>query len=728
MNISKEIEKVINGDSYDPFKVLGIHPVIRDGKRTIIIRVFHPWAKEGYIVKDLKKYKMEKIKEGFFEIEFKEEKKIFDYKVFIIPHYGNEFEYDDPYRFLPVISDYDKHLYNEGNHFKIYEKLGAHLIEHQGVKGCHFAVWAPNAKRVSVISDFNAWDGRIHQMRVLGFSGIWEIFIPNVIEGEKYKFEIKTKEGHLLIKSDPFAFYTELRPKTASIVYSLENFKWDDDEYIFQRAKKNPIKEPISIYEVHLGSFKRIAEENNRFITYKEAAKDLISYVKNMGFTHIEFLPIAEHSLDESWGYQVTGYFSPTSRYGEPKDLMEFVNEAHKNGIGVIIDWVPGHFPTDGHGLSGFDGTALYEHQDPKKGYHPDWKTSIFNFGRNEVQNFLLSNALYWFEKYHIDGLRVDAVASMLYLDYSRKEGEWIPNIFGGRENLEAISFLKKINELAHQKFPGILMIAEESTAFPMVSKPTYLGGLGFTFKWNMGWMHDTLRYFSKDPIFRKYHHNDLTFSLLYAFSENFILPLSHDEVVHGKGSLIQKMPENWWQKFANLRLLFLYLFTHPGKKLLFMGQEIGQFDEWSEKKSIDWHLLDFPTHKGVQKLIIDLNRIYKNERALWVNDTSFDGFQWICHQDIENSVISFLRKDDRGEFLVVVLNFTPVVRENYRIGVPAYGFYKEILNTDSSIYFGSNVGNLGGVLAENIPWHLHPYSISLKLPPLGGIIMKISS
>lgn len=728
MNISKEIEKIISGDSYDPFKVLGIHPVIRDGKRIIIVRVFHPWAKEGYIIKDLKKYKMEKIKDGFFEIEFKEEKRVFDYKVFIVPYYGNPFEYDDPYRFLPVISDYDKHLYNEGNHFKIYEKLGAHLIEHQGVKGCHFAVWAPNAKRVSVISDFNAWDGRIHQMRVLGSSGIWEIFIPNVIEGEKYKFEIKTKEGHLLIKSDPFAFYTELRPKTASIVYSLENFNWDDEEYISQRAKKNPIKEPISIYEVHLGSYKRIVEENNRFITYKEAAKDLISYVKDMGFTHIEFLPIAEHSLDESWGYQVTGYFSPTSRYGKPKDLMEFVNEAHKNGIGVIIDWVPGHFPTDGHGLSGFDGTALYEHQDPKKGYHPDWKTSIFNFGRSEVQSFLFSNALYWFEKYHIDGLRVDAVASMLYLDYSRKEGEWVPNIYGGKENLEAISFLKKINELAHQKFPGIMVIAEESTAFPMVSKPTYLGGLGFTFKWNMGWMHDTLRYFSKDPIFRKYHHNDLTFSLLYAFSENFILPLSHDEVVHGKGSLIQKMPGDWWQKFANLRLLLLYLFTHPGKKLLFMGQEIGQFDEWYEKKSIDWHLLDFPTHKGIQKLVCDLNKIYKNERALWVNDTSFDGFQWICHQDIENSVISFLRKDDRGEFLVIVLNFTPVVRENYRIGVPAYGFYKEIINTDSSIYFGSNVGNLGGVLAENIPWHLHPYSISLKLPPLGGIIMKIAT
>mgnify|MGYP005844792161 CR=1 FL=1 len=728
MNISKEIEKIINGDSYDPFKVLGIHPVLREGKRIIIIRAYHPWAKEGYIIKDLKKYKMEKIKEGFFEIEFKEEKKIFDYKVFIVPHYGNAFEYDDPYRFLPVISDYDKHLYNEGNHFKIYEKLGAHLIEHQGVKGCHFAVWAPNARRISVISDFNAWDGRIHQMRVLGSSGIWEIFIPNVTEGEKYKFEIKTKEGHLLIKSDPFAFYTELRPKTASIVYSLENFNWDDEEYISQRAKKNPIREPISIYEVHLGSFKRVVEENNRFITYKEAAKDLISYVKDMGFTHIEFLPMAEHSLDESWGYQVTGYFSPTSRYGKPKDLMEFINEAHKNGIGVIIDWVPGHFPTDGHGLSGFDGTALYEHQDPKKGYHPDWKTSIFNFGRNEVQSFLFSNALYWFEKYHIDGLRVDAVASMLYLDYSRKEGEWIPNIYGGRENLEAISFLKKINEIAHQKFPGIMMIAEESTAFPMVSKPTYLGGLGFTFKWNMGWMHDTLRYFSKDPIFRKYHHNDLTFSLLYAFSENFILPLSHDEVVHGKGSLIQKMPGDWWQKFANLRLLFLYLFTHPGKKLLFMGQEIGQFDEWSEKKSIDWHLIDFSTHKGIQKLVIDLNKIYKNERSLWVNDTSFDGFQWICHQDIENSVISFLRKDDRGEFLVVILNFTPVVRENYRIGVPAYGFYKEILNTDSSIYYGTNVGNLGGVWAENIPWHLYPYSISLKLPPLGGIIMKIGT
>jgi len=727
MNIEKEIEKIINGESHDPFKVLGCHPINKDGKRAVIIRVYHPWAKDAFIIKDNQKIKMEKIKEGFFILEFLDEKKVFPYRVFIIPYFGNPFEYDDPYRFLPVISDYDKHLFNEGNHKKIYEKLGSHLIEHQGAFGCHFAVWAPNAKRVSVISDFNAWDGRIHQMRVLGSSGIWEIFIPNVCEGEKYKYEIKIKEGHLLIKSDPYGFYTEKRPKTASIVYSLDGFMWEDDEYLKNRANKNPIKEPISIYEVHLGSFKRIVEEGNRFITYMEGIKHLISYVKEMGFTHIEFLPLAEHSLDESWGYQVTGYFSPTSRYGTPKELMEFVNEAHKNGIGIILDWVPGHFPTDGHGLSGFDGTALYEHKDPKKGYHPDWKTSIFNFGRNEVRNFLISNALYWFDKYHIDGLRVDAVASMLYLDYSRKEGEWIPNIYGGRENLEAIDFLKKVNEIAHNDFPGIMMVAEESTAYPMVSKPTYLGGLGFTFKWNMGWMNDTLRYFSKDPIFRKYHHNDLTFSLLYAFSENFILPLSHDEVVHGKGSLIGRMPGDWWQKFANLRLLFLYLYTHPGKKLLFMGGEFGQFDEWSEKKSIDWHLLEYPTHRGVQKLVKDLNNLYKNERSLWINDTSFDGFQWICHQDIENSVISYLMKDDRGNFLVIVLNFTPVVRENYRIGVPALGFYKEIINTDSEIYFGSNVGNAGGVWAENIPWHFFPYSISIKVPPLSGIIFKIS-
>lgn len=727
MNIEKEIEKIINGESHDPFKVLGCHPVNKDGKRIIIIRVYHPWAKEAFIIKDNQKIKMEKIKEGFFVLEFLEEKKVFPYKVFIIPYFGSPFEYDDPYRFLPVISDYDKHLFNEGNHKRIYEKLGAHLIEHQGVKGCHFALWAPNAKRVSVISDFNAWDGRIHQMRVLGSSGIWEIFIPGVIEGDKYKYEIKIKEGHLLIKSDPYGFYTEKRPKTASIVYSLEGFKWEDEDYLKERANKNPIKEPISIYEVHLGSFMRVLEENNRFITYKEAIKYLISYVKEMGFTHIEFLPLAEHSLDESWGYQVTGYFSPTSRYGTPKEFMKFVNEAHKNGIGIILDWVPGHFPTDGHALSGFDGTALYEHKDPKKGYHPDWKTAIFNFGRNEVRNFLISNALYWFEKFHIDGLRVDAVASMLYLDYSRKEGEWIPNIYGGKENLEAIDFLKKVNEIAHNEFPGIMMIAEESTAFPMVSKPTYIGGLGFTFKWNMGWMNDTLRYFSKDPIFRKYHHNDLTFSLLYAFSENFILPLSHDEVVHSKGSLIGRMPGDWWQKFANLRLLYLYFFTHPGKKLLFMGGEFGQFDEWNEKKSIDWHLLDYPTHRGVQKLVKDLNNLYKNERPLWINDTSFEGFQWICHQDIENSVISYLRKDEKGNFLVVVLNFTPVVRENYRIGVPALGFYKEIINTDSEIYFGSNVGNSGGVWAENIPWHLFPYSISIKLPPLAGLILKPS-
>lgn len=725
MILEKEIEKIINGESHDPFKVLGIHPVNKDGKKIIVIRVYHPWASEAFIIKDGKSYKMEKIKEGFFICEFLEEKKVFPYKVLIIPYHGEKFEYDDPYRFLPVISDYDKYLFNEGNHKKIYEKLGAHLIEHQGVKGCHFAVWAPNAKRVSVVSDFNAWDGRIHQMRVLGSSGIWEIFIPGVSGGEKYKYEIKIKEGYLLIKSDPFAFYTELRPKTASIVYSLENFNWEDEDYLKKRANENPIKKPISIYEVHLGSFKRVVEEGNRFLSYKEAIECLIPYVKEMGFTHIEFLPLAEHSLDESWGYQVTGYFSLTSRYGKPEDFMEFVNEAHKEGIGIILDWVPGHFPTDGHGLSGFDGTALYEHKDPRKGYHPDWKTAIFNYGRNEVSNFLLANALFWFDKYHIDGLRVDAVASMLYLDYSRKEGEWIPNIYGGRENLEAISFLRKVNEFAHGNFPGIMMIAEESTAFPMVSKPTYLGGLGFTFKWNMGWMHDTLRYFSKDPIYRKYHHNDLTFSLLYAFSENFILPLSHDEVVHGKGSLISRMPGDWWQKFANLRLLYFYLFTHPGKKLLFMGQEFGQFDEWNEKKSIDWHLLAYPTHRGIQKLIKDLNSIYVKEKPLWELDNTYEGFEWICHEDIENSVISYLRKDSEGNFLVCVLNFTPVVRENYRIGVPKLCFYKEILNTDSEIYFGSNQGNLGGVKAENIPWHLHPCSISLKLPPLAGLLLK---
>ncbi len=728
MDLKREIERIINGESHDPFKILGAHYVLYEGKRVVTVRIFHPWAKEAYILKENEKVKMENLREGFFEKIFPEERKIFPYKVFIIPYYGEPFTYIDPYSFLPVITDYDKHLFNEGNHKRIYEKLGAHLITHQGVEGCHFAVWAPNAKRVSVISDFNAWDGRIHQMRVLGSSGIWEIFLPMVKGGEKYKYEIKTKEGYLLIKSDPYGFYSEKRPCTASIVHKIEGFKWEDEDYIKERERKNVLEKPLSIYEVHLGSFRRVPEEENRFISYKEAKELLIPYVKEMGFTHIEFLPLAEHSLDESWGYQVTGYFSPTSRYGKPEDLMDLVNFAHREGIGIILDWVPGHFPTDGHGLSGFDGTALYEHKDPRKGYHPDWKTAIFNFGRAEVSNFLISNALYWFEKFHIDGLRVDAVASMLYLDYSRKEGEWIPNEYGGRENLEAISFLKRVNEITHSSFPGIMMIAEESTAFPMVSKPTYLGGLGFTFKWNMGWMHDTLRYMSKDPIYRKYHHNDLTFSLLYAFSENFILPLSHDEVVHGKGSLIGKMSGDWWQKFANLRTLYLYFFTHPGKKLLFMGQEFAQFKEWDCKCSLDWHLLQYKEHLGIQKLVKDLNNLYKKEPSLWLKDISYEGFEWISHEDVENSVISYLRKDGKGDFLIVVLNFTPVVRENYRIGVPHSGFYKEIINTDSEIYGGSNVGNGGGVWAEPIPYHLYSNSISLKLPPLGGLVLKLSN
>lgn len=627
-----------------------------------------------------------------------------------------------------ILTDFDLHLIAEGTHYKNYEKLGAHVIEVDGVKGVHFAVWAPNAKRVSVIGNFNHWDHRKHPMRPLGNSGIWEIFIPGLDEGELYKFYIESKyHGYKEQKADPFAFFFEVRPKSAAIVYNIENkHKWEDDEWIQKRAKKNWLESPISIYEVHLGSWMRVKEEGNRFLTYRELSEHLIPYVKSLGFTHIELLPITEHPLDASWGYQTIGYFAPTSRYGRPEDFMYFVDQCHKNDIGVIMDWVPAHFPKDAHGLGFFDGTCLYEHEDPRKGEHKDWGTLIFNYGRNEVRNFLISNALFWIEKYHIDGLRVDAVASMLYLDYSRGPGEWIPNIYGGNENLEAIEFIKKFNEVVHQYHPGVLTIAEESTAWPMVSRPTYLGGLGFSMKWNMGWMHDTLEYFSKDPIFRKYHTNSLTFSLLYAFTENFILPFSHDEVVYGKKSMLDKMPGDIWQKFANLRALYGYMFGHPGKKLLFMGSEFGQWREWNFDDSLDWHLLEYNSHKGLQRFLIDLNKIYRSEPALYELDFDWQGFEWIDFHDSENSIISFIRKaKNPDDFLVFVFNLTPVPRFNYRIGVPKGGFYKEILNSDSKYYWGSNLGNSGGIRAEEISAHERPFSLNLTLPPLSALIFK---
>ncbi|MEW6162740.1 MAG: 1,4-alpha-glucan branching protein GlgB [Nitrospirota bacterium] len=729
-DLKEQIRLIVNADHWDPFQVLGIHIIEKEGRKAVTVRAFLPEAEETWVVDvdTRNSYKMERINEaGFFEAIFVERKELFPYYIRIKSSDGMISEFYDPYSFMPVLTDFDLYLMGEGRHYKKYEKFGAHVMEIDGIKGVHFAVWAPNAKCVSVIGDFNKWDGRRHPMRVLGSSGIWEIFIPGLKEGELYKFEIKSRfNKYITVKADPYAFYFELRPKSASIVYDINKYKWDDREWMEMRSKKDWLKSPISIYEVHLGSWMRMPEEGNRYLTYGEIADKLIDYVKRMGYTHIELLPVTEHPLDASWGYQTIGYFAPTSRYGTPEDFMYFVDKCHQNNIGVILDWAPAHFPTDGHGLGFFDGTCLYEHEDPRKGFHPDWGTKIFNYGRNEVRNFLISNALFWLEKYHIDGLRVDAVASMLYLDYSRKEGEWVPNIFGGRENLEVIDFLKGFSEIAHQNCPGVLTIAEESTAWPGVSRPTYLGGLGFSLKWNMGWMHDMLEYMSKDPVHRKYHHNNLTFSLLYAFTENFVLAFSHDEVAHGKLSMLNKMPGDMFQKFANLRLLYGYMYGHPGKKLLFMGGEFGQWDEWNHDKSLDWHLLRFRSHRCLQKFVMDLNHLYRSEPALYEVDFHHQGFEWIDFHDADQSVISFIRKaKDPRDFLVIVCNFTPVPRMGYRFGVPENCFYKEIVNSDSQIYWGSNLGNAGGAWAENIPWQGRPYSINITLPPLSVLIFK---
>ncbi|MEM2338815.1 MAG: 1,4-alpha-glucan branching protein GlgB [Nitrososphaerales archaeon] len=623
-----------------------------------------------------------------------------------------------------MITDYDVYLFKQGKHYRLYEKFGSRILKNEGV---YFAVWAPNASHVYVMGSFNDWGPESHPLSPrLDGSGIWEGFVPNVGKGALYKYRIISKnQNYRVDKSDPFAYYFETPPKNASIVWELD-YEWGDDEWMKKGKKYNSLNAPISIYEVHLGSWRRVPEENNRWLTYKEIAHYLPKYVRKMGFTHVEFLPIMEHPFYGSWGYQITGYYAPTSRYGKPQDLMYLIDQLHQNEIGVILDWVPSHFPTDEYGLVYFDGTHLYEYEDWRKRYHPDWNSYIFDYGKNEVKSFLISNALFWLDKYHVDGLRVDGVASMLYLDYSRKNGEWIPNIYGGKENLEAISFIKELNEVVYKYYPDVQMIAEESTAWPMVSKPTYVGGLGFGMKWNLGWMHDTLNYLSKDPIYRKYHHNQIIFSIWYAFSENFILPLSHDEVVHGKGSLINKMPGDDWQKFANLRLLFAYMYAHPGKKLLFMGGEFGQWSEWNHDKSLDWHLLQYPNHQGLQRLIKDLNNIYKKERALHKTDFNPSGFEWIDFNDWEQSVISFIRKDlESNEILLIVCNFTPVPRMNYRLGAPRKGFWREILNTDSEYYGGSGLGNLGGVEANQIPFHGRDYSIVITLPPLACLYLK---
>jgi len=628
-----------------------------------------------------------------------------------------------------LLSDYDLFLFNEGTHVRSFSKLGAHLVEHAGTTGVAFAVWAPNAEAVSVIGDFNHWDWRATPLRSRGASGIWEGFVPGIGQGTLYKYSIKPKFAWQRIeKADPYGFFSELRPSTASVVWDLSRYEWHDQAWTGgQRSERQSLDAPISIYEVHLGSWKRVPETNG-FLTYRDLAYQLADYCRQVGYTHIELLPISEHPFDPSWGYQTVGYYAPTSRFGTPDDFKSFVDILHQAGIGVILDWVPAHFPRDPHGLASFDGSALYEHADPRQGEHPDWGTKIFNYGRNEVRSFLLSNALFWIEEYHVDGLRVDAVASMLYLDYSREAGQWVPNKYGGRENLEAISFLQRMNEVVHTECPGVLTVAEESTAWDKVSRPPYMGGLGFSLKWNMGWMHDTLAYLAQNPIHRRWHHNELTFSLLYAFHENFVLPLSHDEVVHGKGSILNKVPGDAWQKFANLRLLYAYMFSHPGKKLLFQGLDFGMGDEWSEAKSIDWHLLQHPLQSGLQRCVTDLHRVYRAEPALYEVDFEWPGFEWLESHDNENSVFAYVRKGrNPHDMLVVVCNFTPVVRQQYRVGVPTGGRWREVLNTDSALYSGSNVGNGGEVWAIDEPWSGRNHSLCLTLPPLGAIFLKPS-
>ena len=733
-----ELEVLARAEHGEAFRLLGPHMVEREGGRRILVRTIQPYATAVSVVLSsgetipAKRLELGDGADGIFEAlmppacQYLEAR---DYRLRIQWDNGSVSEVPDAYAFPPVLTDFDLHLLGEGSHWQGYEKMGAHVREIAGVRGVQFAVWAPNALRVSVVGDFNRWDGRVHAMRARGNSGVWEIFVPELVEGVIYKYEIRSRLGELpFLKADPYAFEAELRPKSGSVVATLDGYGWNDNDWMHARARREWLAEPISIYEVHLGSWRRVPEENNRWLTYREIADQLIPYVRQMGYTHIELLPVMEHPFDGSWGYQTVGYFAATSRYGKPKDFMYLVDRCHQENIGVLLDWTPAHFPADAHGLAEFDGTHLYEHADPRQGRHPDWGTLVFNYGRSEVRGFLMASALFWMDKYHIDGLRVDAVASMLYLDYSRQPGEWIPNEFGGRENLGAISFLKRLNEVANERHAGVLMVAEESTAWPAVSRPTYLGGLGFTLKWNMGWMNDTLDYFAREPIHRKFHHNRMTFSMLYAFTENFVLPLSHDEVVHGKGSLINKMPGDLWQQFANLRLLYGYMTAHPGKKLLFMGSEFGQRSEWNHDTSLQWDLLQYPEHRGVQRMVADLNALYRREPALHQVDFQWQGFQWIDCNDADASVLSFIRRArEQWDAVIVVANFTPVAREKYRVGVPDPGWYRELFNSDAEFYGGSNYGNAGGVMAEPVPWMGMNYSLPLRLPPLATLYFKRS-
>jgi len=726
-----ELRSLVELTHQSPHTLLGMH--LLQSPAGIVVRALLPDAQKvevqpvhekGKPAFELKRIPQTDVFEGVAPLE----KTIYAYDLVITNKQGQTRRTRDAYSFLPTLGDSDLYLFGKGDERKIYDKLGAQLRTIDGVPGTSFAVWAPNARRLSVVGDFNHWDGRAHAMRLLGGSGVWEIFIPGVGQGAHYKFEMCDAHGHLKLNTDPFGFFFEVAPKQAAIVWETKGYQWTDAEWLKQRAQRDALSAPMSVYEMHVGSWqKKTATES---WSYRELAQPLVEYVTRMGFTHVELMPVAEHAFYPSWGYQVTGFFAPTSRFGTPEDFQFFVDALHAAGIGVIVDWVPAHFPRDEWALAKFDGTALFEHEDPRKGAHQDWGTLIFNFGRHEVVNFLIANALFWCERFHIDGLRVDAVASMLYLDYSRKAGEWIPNQYGGRENLEAIEFLKKFNHITHTEFPGVMTIAEESTAYPQVTRPPYIGGLGFSFKWNMGWMHDTLGYFMREPVHRKYHQNDLTFAMLYHHNENFVLPLSHDEVVHGKGSLLDRMPGDDWQKFANLRTLLAYQWLFPGKKLLFMGGEIGQRAEWNENAQLDWWLLTAgPFHSGLQKFVAELNRFYTASPGLWQSDYQHGGFNWIDCDDRENSVLSFLRQTPDGAHqLVVILNLTPVPRSNYRVGFPHGGKWGEVLNSDAALYGGGNQGNSGGVTAQAIPAHRQQFSAELNLPPLSAIVFQAES
>lgn len=715
--LSKQIEPLIHARHHDPFAVLGKH---KNGATTTI-RVFKPNTKLAFI--ESREQPMVRIgNSDIFEWQDDDNTLPEHYRVICIATDGTESVSYDPYNFTPQLPDYDIHLFAEGKHWHIYRFLGSHMKTVNGIDGVLFATWAPSAERVSVIGDFNQWDGRTHPMRVRGASGLWELFIPGLGEAELYRYEIRNRDsGEIHVKTDPYSQWMEMRPATASRVFKEDQFSWQDEVWLKQRKHADWLHQPMSIYEVHLGSWQR--DHNHHFLNYRELAHRLVDHAHACNFTHIELLPITEHPLDASWGYQPSGYFAATSRFGNPDDLRYFIDYCHRNNIGVLLDWVPGHFPKNSEGLARFDGSALYEHEDPRRGEHRDWGTLIFNYGRNEVKNFLLASATFWLEEFHFDGLRVDAVASMLYLDYSREDGDWLPNIYGGNHNLEAIDFIRQLNEMTHSLHPGSLVMAEESTSWSKVSHPTSDGGLGFSMKWNMGWMNDTLEYMKHDPVHRGYHHNSLTFSQLYAYTENFILPLSHDEVVHGKRSLLYKMPGDEWQQFANLRLLYTYMYTHPGKKLLFMGCEFGQGPEWNESDTLDWYVLDYPQHTGLQKAVADLNALYRDNKALHYYDFDGCGFEWLNCDDDANSVLSYVRRAD-NEFMLVILNFTPVLRENYRIGVPEDGTYIEVFNSDSTHYNGSNVGN-HTMQSQHMAYNGQPNSIQLRLPPLAGIILR---